>query len=416
MYTIPLLLVNKPMKLHRNLVFAAVDALDAIFNEQKQADKVLKQVLKYDKRWGSRDRSFIAETVYDIVRWKRLYSEIAEVKAPYSRPNLFRLFAVWATLRGIAVPDWKQIEPIPTRRIKGRFDELSKIRKYRESIPDWIDDLGQQALKNSWDNEIAALNKQAPVVLRANSLRTTPKNLRAVLAEQEIDTIIPEGYPDAVQLVVRKNVFTSQAFKDGFFEVQDASSQRVARYLDVKPGMRVADMCAGAGGKTLHLAALMENKGQIVAMDIYEGKLKELKRRAKRAGTHNIETRVIESSKAYKKLYNKVDRVLIDAPCTGLGTIKRNPDLKWKLQPDFVEKVIARQADILDKYSKLINETGKLVYATCSILPQENEDQVQNFLKTEQGQKFELEKQETISPYKTGYDGFYMALLSRKQS
>ena len=206
------------MKLHRNLVFAAVDALDLIFNEQKQADKVLKKVLKHDKRWGSRDRSFIAETVYDIVRWKRLYSEIAEVKAPYSRANLFRLFAVWATLRGITIPDWKQIEPVPTRRIKGKFDELSKIRKYRESIPDWLDDLGLEVLKKSWDNEIAALNKQAPVVLRANSLRTTPKNLRDTLADQEIDTIIPKGYPDAVQLVERKNVFTSKAFKDGFLK------------------------------------------------------------------------------------------------------------------------------------------------------------------------------------------------------
>ena len=404
------------MKLHRNLVFAAVDALDSIFNDHKQADKVLRQVLKYDKRWGSRDRSFIAETVYDIVRWKRLYSEIAEVKAPYSRPRLFRLFAVWATLRGIAIPDWKQIEPVPTRRIKGRFDELSKIRKYRESIPDWLDELGQEVLQKDWDNEIAALNKQAAVVLRANSITTTPKNLRALLAEQDIDTIILEGYPDAVQLVVRKNVFTSKAFKDGLFEVQDASSQRVARYLDVAPGMRVADMCAGAGGKTLHLAALMENKGQIVAMDIYEGKLKELKRRAKRAKAHNIETRVIESSKSYKKLYNKIDRVLIDAPCTGLGTLKRNPDLKWKLEPKFVDKVIARQADILQKYSKLVKPTGKLLYATCSILPQENELQVQAFLKTEQGQDFELEKHEVISPYKSGYDGFYMALLSRKQN
>jgi len=145
LYAIPLL----AMKLHRNLVFAAVDALDLIFNEQNQADKVLKKVLKHDKRWGSRDRSFIAETVYDIVRWKRLYSEIAEVKAPYSRPNLFRLFAVWATLRGITIPDWKQIEPVPTRRIKGKFDELSKIRKYREAIPDWMDELGLEVLKKS---------------------------------------------------------------------------------------------------------------------------------------------------------------------------------------------------------------------------------------------------------------------------
>lgn len=402
------------MKLHRNLVFAAVDALNLIFNEEKQADKVLKQVLKFDKRWGARDRGFIAETVYDIVRWKRLYSEIAEVKAPYSRPNLFRLFAVWATLRGITIPDWKQIEPVPTRRIKGRFDELSQIRKYRESIPDWIDTLGEKALGKQWDKELAALNALAPVVLRANSLKTTPKNLRNVLADQDIDSSIVEAYPDAVQLVERKNVFTTTAFKEGLFEVQDASSQRVARFLDVQPGMRVVDTCAGAGGKTLHLAALMENKGQVVAMDIYEGKLKELKRRAKRAGAHNIEARVIDSTKVFKKLYGKADRVLIDAPCTGLGTLKRSPDLKWKLQPDFVQKVIDRQAQLLQSYSKIVKPGGKMVYATCSILPQENQEQIKAFLATEEGTNFSLVQDEKISPAKTGYDGFYMALLSRK--
>ncbi|MEP0264395.1 methyltransferase domain-containing protein [Dokdonia sp.] len=402
------------MKLHRNLVFAAVDALNLIFNEDKQADKVLKQVLKFDKRWGARDRGFIAETVYDIVRWKRLYSEIAEVKAPYSRQNLFRLFAVWATLRGIEIPDWKQMEPVPSRRIKGRFDELSKIRKYRESIPDWMDALGEKALGKQWDKELAALNALAPVVLRANSLKTTPKNLRNLLADQDIDTLLVEAYPDVVQLVERKNVFRTEAFKNGFFEVQDASSQRVARFLDVQPGMRVVDTCAGAGGKTLHLAALMENKGQIIAMDIYEGKLKELKRRAKRAGAHNIEPRVIDSTKVFKKLYGKADRVLIDAPCTGLGTIKRSPDLKWKLQPDFVQKVIDRQAELLQSYSKIVKPGGKMVYATCSILPQENQEQIKNFLATEEGANFTLTQDEKISPAKTGYDGFYMALLSRK--
>ena len=127
------------MRLHRNLVFAVVDGLNLIFNEGEYADKVVEKLLKRDKRWGARDRGFIAETTYDIVRWKRLYSEIAEVNAPYSRPNLFRLFAVWAVLRGIELPDWKQIELTPARRIKGRFDELSQIRKFRESIPDWLD-------------------------------------------------------------------------------------------------------------------------------------------------------------------------------------------------------------------------------------------------------------------------------------
>src|SRR5690606_38428115 len=150
------------MRFYRNLVFATVDALGDIFNEGEYADKVIENTLKRDKRWGARDRSFIAETTYDIVRWKRLYSEIAEVKAPYSREKLFRIFAVWATLRGIEIPeDWKQIEPVPTRRIKGRFDELSKIRKYRESVPDWLDELGVKELgEEVWEKEIHALNQQ----------------------------------------------------------------------------------------------------------------------------------------------------------------------------------------------------------------------------------------------------------------
>ena len=139
------------MRLHRNLVFGVIDALNFIFNENEYADKVVEKVLKYDKRWGARDRAFIAETTYDIVRWKRLYTEIAEVKAPFNRPDLFRIWAVWAVLRGIELPDWKQIEPTPTRRIKGKFDELSKIRKFRESVPDWLDELGEEALGEARD-------------------------------------------------------------------------------------------------------------------------------------------------------------------------------------------------------------------------------------------------------------------------
>ena len=146
-------------------------------------------------------------------------------------------------------------------------------------------------------------------------------------------------YPDALILTERANVFLTDAFKEGFFEVQDASSQLVAYFLDVQPGMRVVDTCAGAGGKTLHLASLMENKGQLIAMDLYESKLKQLKIRAKRNGAFNIEPRVIESTKTIKKLHEKADRVLIDAPCSGLGVLKRNPDSKWKLQPEFIENI-----------------------------------------------------------------------------
>lgn len=403
------------MKLHRNLVFATIDSLDQIFNEGKQADKVLRNTLKLDKRWGSRDRSFIAETTYDIVRWKRLYAEIAEVREPFDRANLFRLFAVWATLNGIKIPEWKQFEDTPTRRIKGKFDELSKIRKYRESIPDWMDELGKKELGKKWDTEIAALNQLADVVLRVNTLKSSLEKLQNELSDLDIETETIPGYPNALKLKERANVFITDAFKNGWFEVQDASSQKVAELLDAKPGMRVIDACAGAGGKSLHIATMMENKGQLIAMDIYENKLNELKRRARRNDIFNIETRVIDSTKVIKKLIEKADKVLIDAPCSGLGVLKRNPDAKWKLQPEFLDKIRATQKDLLDSYSRMVKPGGQLVYATCSILPSENENQVRDFLAREEGKDFSLLKEEKILPSKSGFDGFYISLLQKKE-
>lgn len=402
------------MKLHRNLVFAVIDGLDLIFNESEYADKVVQKVLKYDKRWGARDRGFIAETLYEMVRYKRLYAEIADVRFPYRRQDLFRMWAVWAVLKGLELPDWKQIEPTPVRRIKGRFDELSKIRKFREAIPDWIDEMGEQALGDAlWTQELAKLNEPAEVILRTNTLKTTKEKLRTSLLQEGIDVEPIKGYPVALRLPQRANVFQTTSFKKGLFEVQDASSQLVAALLDAKPGHRVVDTCAGAGGKTLHLAALMENKGQLIAMDIYGSKLKELKRRARRNGAHNIETREINSTKVVKKLYGSADRVLIDAPCTGLGVLRRNPDSKWKMQPDFLEKITKTQHDIIRSYSKIVKAGGKMVYATCSILPQENSDQVHSFLASEEGQDFTLEKEKKIYASKSGFDGFYMALLTK---
>jgi len=402
------------MKLHRNLVFAVIDALNLIFNENEYADKVVQKVLRLDKRWGSRDRAFIAETTYEMVRYKRLYAEIAEVKAPFNRQDLFRMWAVWAVLKGIKLPDWKQIEPTPERRIKGKFDELSKIRKYREAVPDWIDEICVKALgEKLWTTEIAALNKKAEVILRTNTLKTSREKLRKALLEEGIVTEPIKGYTSALRLPERANVFQTESFKKGFFEVQDASSQLVAELLDVKPGQRVVDTCAGAGGKSLHLAALMENKGQLIALDIYGSKLKELKRRARRKGVHNVEPREIDSTKVFKKLYGSANRVLIDAPCTGLGVIRRNPDTKWKLQPEFLEKITKVQHDILRSYSKIVKSGGKMVYATCSILPQENNDQVTSFLASEEGKDFTMVEEKKIYASKSGFDGFYMALLQK---
>lgn len=403
------------MRLHRNLVYTVIDSIRDIFNEGVYADKAVEKALKRDKRWGSRDRKFVAETIYDIVRWKRLYAEIADVKEPFDRANIWRLFSVWCVLKGIALPDWNQIEPTPTRRIKGKFDEFSKIRKIKESIPDWMDELAVEELgEELWSKELTALNKQAEVILRTNTLNISKEELQKELRKENIITEFIPNHVDALKLIERANVFRTEAFKRGYFEVQDASSQLVAEYLDVAPGMKVVDTCAGAGGKTLHLASFMKNKGQLIAMDIYESKLKKLKVRARRNKVHNIDTRVIDSTKPIKKLHNKADRVLIDAPCSGIGVIRRNPDSKWKLQPEFLDSIRGVQQDILQRYSKMVKPGGKMVYATCSVLPSENQNQVDKFLASEAGKEFTFVKDNKVLAHISGYDGFYMALLERK--
>ncbi len=401
------------MRLHRNLVLAVIDSLNYIFNDGLYADKVVEKTLKRDTRWGARDRKFIAETVYDCVRWKRLYNEIAGTKNHYTQENLWKIVAVWVVLKGIPLPDWRQFEGTPVRRIKGKFDELQNQRVFKESIPDWLDALGEKELGKQWAIEINALNQQANVILRVNTLKVTKEQLQKLLLEETIETQFIKGYQDALQLSERKNIFRTEAFKNGFFEVQDASSQLVAEFLQVAPGLRVVDACAGAGGKTLHLASLMKNKGQIIALDIYANKLKELKRRAKRNGAHNIEPRHIHSTKVIKKLYDKADRVLIDAPCSGLGVLRRNPDAKWKLQAEFINNIQKTQTEILNTYAKMVKAGGKLVYATCSILPSENEKQVENFLNSHKEFNFIAEKK--ILPSVSGFDGFYMALLERTE-
>ena len=256
--------------------------------------------------------------------------------------------------------------------------------------------------------------KTSDVRALANDMTKLEKELQKILHEESIFTEFIPNHEDALRLIERANVFRTEAFKNGYFEVQDASSQLVAEYLDVEPGMKVIDTCAGAGGKTLHLASFMKNKGQIIAMDIYESKLRKLKVRARRNKVHNIDTRVIDSTKPIKKLHGKADRVLIDAPCSGLGVLRRNPDSKWKLQPEFLENIKKVQQEILQQYAKMVKQGGKLVYATCSVLPSENQNQIVEFLASESGKDFRLVKDNKVLAHTSGFDGFYMAQLERK--
>jgi 16S rRNA (cytosine967-C5)-methyltransferase len=200
-------------------------------------------------------------------------------------------------------------------------------------------------------------------------------------------------------------------FKKGWFEVQDGSSQQVAPYLEIEPGQRVIDACAGAGGKSLHVADLLQNRGKVISLDIHQWKLDQLKLRARRNSYSNIELKRIEGSKTIKRLKDTADRLLLDVPCSGLGVLRRNPDTKWKLTESAIADMIKLQRTLLQDYSVMVKKGGLLLYSTCSLLPSENQEQVQQFLQN--NDHFHLRKQRFLYPTRPGYDGFYMALLEK---
>lgn len=406
---------------HPLLVRLVAQNLRAIFLENRYADKVIEQALRSNPKAGSRDRAFIAETTYEVLRYYRLYAEILDM-VPATEADFWKLVGAHFAFRGIELPDWQEFKSLhsQTFRTKIKFWQQavkrnpveSEQRRILESIPDWLDEIGSTELKEGWDETLHWLNRPAQVVLRANRLRTSPTELqKALAAENVVAQIMPNT--DALVLSERKNVFKSAAFRKGWFEVQDYSSQLVAPLLNPQPGMRVVDACAGGGGKTLHLAALMQNKGSIIALDTQAWKLEELRHRARRGGATNIETRPIENKKNIKRLYGTADRLLLDVPCSGLGILRRNPDAKWKLQPAQIDQLRNTQQEILQQYSPITKPGGQMVYATCSILPSENQEQVEKFLESEAGKDFHLLEERRILPQDEGFDGFYMARLER---
>ena len=397
------------IKFYKNLVEAVIDCLNLIVAEKKYSDKVIEKIFKQHPQWGSRDRRFIAETVYDITRNYRYLSFIAD-----SEKNFRLIFAAYLFNKNEALPDWPDYQTINTKLFQLKKNQVHS-HAIRLSYPDELWNLCEKELgKEIWLKEAEALNKPTSVVLRCNTLKIKKSDLIKKLSESEIEVKEIEGFNDAILLVKRQNIFSTKEFKEGFFEVQDAGSQLISPILNISSTQKVIDACAGAGGKSLHLAALMQNKGRIISLDTEAWKLDELKKRAKRAGANNIETRVIDASTGsvtIAQLEKSADRVLLDVPCSGTGVIKRNPDAKWKLSAEIIEKTKLLQYTILKEYSVMVKTGGKLVYSTCSILPSENQLQVQRFLS--ENSDFTLENEKTILP-SDGFDGFYMALLVKK--
>ncbi len=254
------------MKLHNITIRGVHQALEAIFELGQYADKVIERTLKSNPKWGAKDRSFIAETTYEMVRWWRLVNFLSPSKDPWD------LFGTYWLMQGNDLPEWDEFARLQPEKIKSKYESITDPGLL-ESIPEWLQTLGSKELGDKWEAEIHALNEEAEVVLRVNTLKTTRERLKNLLEADGIRSYLVKGYPDALVLEARQNVFRHPSFKEGMFEVQDASSQLVAAALQVEPGMRVIDACAGAGGKSLHLAALMGNKGKVISMDVEEWKL-----------------------------------------------------------------------------------------------------------------------------------------------
>lgn len=396
------------IKLHRPIILIIKRVLEEIFQDKRPADKCLEFAFKNNKQLGARDRALIAETVYEILRYFELYAYCAN-----TRTNFWHIIASYFIIQDQKLPAWSEWQNLNIALIQKLYKEAQQQRRLHESIPEWLDELGQDELKNEWENILSALNKKADSVIRINTLKINNQDLQKKLFEANIPFQTIDQSEHAL-IIHKKNIFQSDLFKNGYFEMQDAASQLVAPFLDLQSGMRVIDACAGAGGKSLHISSLLQNKGYVISLDTEKWKLEELKKRAKRNGVSIIETRWIENNKVIKRLHESCDRLLLDVPCSGLGVLRRNPDAKWKLTKEFIEEVKKTQSSILDSYCKMLRPGGKMVYATCSILPSENQNQISTFLNKHK--EFILEEEKTIWPHQFGFDGFYMARLKKINS
>ena len=402
------------MKLHRNIALGIVSGLEKTLFEKYQAAEVIKRLFKSNLRWGSKDRRTIAQAFYDIIRQKRLLHALCGSER--EEVNLWCLLGCWLVLNDFHIPEWKEFNKINVQEIRGKALVLVKDRRYKYSIPDWLDQMGAEAYGEiTWEKEIASLNIPANLIVRVNTLVTTVKKLKYLLEKKyNIITHILPDYPHALVFEKKQSLMSINEYQKGWFEVQDANSQKISPWLEAEPGKYYIDACAGAGGKSLHLANLTKDSAKIVALDIYSAKLNELRKRCRRNNIHSVSTVNVEDNKILQTLEPDTDGILIDAPCSGLGVLKRNPDAKWNISPERLNEILKTQEKILQTYPPLVKKGGKLVYATCSILPEENKLQVEKFLSSQLGSKFELEKEHTYFSHLTGFDGFYCARLIKK--
>ena len=400
------------------------------------ADVVVSSFFRRNKALGPRERHTLAETVYDVLRRRLLYQHLAQ--RGHGAPERRMAILGWAGdalfLKAALLPE-EQKWLAQAREV----DVATLAPKLRHNLPDWIaQPLQAQLGEEGFWALVATLDKTAPLDLRVNVLKAKREAVQVALAQAGIDARTTPYSPWGLRIDGKPALTKLDAFARGAIEVQDEGSQLLALLLDAKRGEMVVDFCAGAGGKTLAIGATMRSTGRLYAFDTSAHRLDALKPRLARSKLSNVHPAAIahERDDRVKRLAGKIDRVLVDAPCSGLGTLRRNPDLKWRQSPKAVEELTAKQTAILQSAARLVKSGGRLVYATCSVLPEENEAIAEAFsaanpdfelqnagplltgLKVEGAEGLSAGGEGTrylrLWPHRHATDGFFAAVWNRK--
>ncbi|AVO40435.1 RsmB/NOP family class I SAM-dependent RNA methyltransferase [Simplicispira suum] len=383
--------------MHPNaLIDACAQLVRLALTFEHPADAVVSRFFRDNRGLGQRERAALAETVYTVLRKKLLFDHMAPSgSGPRERRLAILGFAHWQDeearrsnplakhgardfLRG-ALSDREQQWLAQCDAVQ----QSDLLERHRHNLPEWLVAPLKEQLGDAFWPEVMAMSQGAPLDLRVNALKEKRPQVQAEIAQAAIKSEVTPYSPWGLRVVGKPQLSKLPAFVRGAIEVQDEGSQLLALLVDAKRGEMVVDFCAGAGGKTLALGASMRSTGRLYAFDVSAHRLDALKPRLARSGLSNVHPAAIahERDERIKRLAGKIDRVLVDAPCSGLGTLRRNPDLKWRQSPEALDELTAKQAAILESSARLLKPGGRLVYATCSVLPQENEAIAEAFSK-----------------------------------
>lgn len=427
-------------------VEAAIGLLDAIGAERAPADDIVAEYFRRHRFAGVKDRAAISRHIYGVLRHRgQIDWWLERCAMPVdARSRLLAELALFEEWNAGAIARACDGDRFRPHRLDDNEQKLVQMLdgakpQHREmpleargNFPAWLKPHLENALGRDVPREMAAMETEAPLDLRVNTLNTNRVKALAALEEEGIEPVLTPLSPLGLRVFARIPLGNLEIFRRGDIEVQDEGSQIAALLADARPGMRVVDFCAGAGGKTLALAAAMKNRGHLVACDIATKRLERATQRLRRAGASIVQRVPLTSArdKWVKKHLAGFDRVFVDAPCTGTGTWRRNPDAKWRLKPKDLEELVALQADILDSAQRLVKPGGRLLYATCSLLKEEDEDQIAKFLETHAD--FTLVPIASVwdeaiggdcpargdmlrlSPARNGTDGFFVAVMERR--